>query len=109
MSVVSGRAHLSLSGDVTSSNYTSFTSPEATEQLYTILKVLQPSTPVQQVESIICSDGSILYPVSPNWTSENAGAILSFLSEHDVDIEIYCPHGADVFIRHKSVPKETAD
>lgn len=95
---------LSLSGDVTSSNYISFTSPEAAERLYTILKVLQPITPIPPGEPIICSDGSIFYPIVPNTTAENAGAILNFLSQHEVGLEIYCAHGADVFIRHTSKP-----
>ena len=84
---------LSLAGDVTSANYTSFTSPEAQERLYTILKVLQPEKPIDPKGPTIGKDGSITFHITPRTTAETAGVVATFNVPPGWTLEVSCPHG----------------
>lgn len=95
---------LSLAGDVTSSNYTSFTSPESTERLYTILKILQPERPIEEIPPASNEDGSIIYHITPNTTAETAGVVSSIMIPPGWRLEVSCPHGVSGTTRTQSAP-----
>ena len=95
---------LSLAGDVTASNYTSFTSPEATERLYMILKILQPERPIEEIPTDFNADGSITYHITPKTTAETAGIVSSIILPPGWRLEVSCPHGVSGTTRTQAVP-----
>lgn len=84
---------LTLAGDVTSSNYTSYTSPEASERLYTILRVLQPVSDIPPIETTNGPDGSVTFHITPGNTGEVAGVVCTFRLPPGWTIENSCQHG----------------
>ncbi len=84
----------SVVNDVTSNNYTSFTSPEAQERLYTILRVLRPEKSIDPPTSPVSLDnGKEQYTAAPPSTARVAGAVFTVLLLPDQHFRIACPHG----------------
>lgn len=84
---------LSLAGDTTSSNYTSFTSEEAQERLYYLLRPLQPEADIAVISPEQHEDGSVTYHVTPKVTAEHAGAIVKVLLQPGEELSLDCLHG----------------
>ena len=100
---------MSLAGDTTSSNYVSFTSPEAQKRLYYLLRILQPEAQIPPRADEVHEDGSITYCISPITTGEHAGIIADVLLMPGEEISIECLHGVNGGVRTRPVAPTTPE
>ena len=94
---------LSLAGDVTSSNYTSFTDDEAAERHYALMRPLCLEKPIDKVSPTKNEDGTVTYHITPNTTAELAGVITKCTLLPGQKIIIRCPHGVTGTVRATAI------
>lgn len=95
---------LSLSNDVTSDHYTSFSSDEAGERLYTIVRATMPRFDIPQiVEHQQRSDGTEQYAYCPDNTRQRVGVVGEFLLNPGETAIIRCPHGVAGSLRARAL------
>lgn len=92
----------SISGDTTSTNYVSFTSPAGQRRLYLILKVLQRKRKLEEeplkVEHQTIQD---CYRISPENTDEWAGMTMEAIVQPGEQLILHCPHGIEGIMRSR--------
>lgn len=79
--------------DTSNDSYISFTSPEGSRRLYSVLKCLQEEKPMRGSGERILEDGSIVKTFSPKNTRSYIEVISDILLQPGEEICIECPHG----------------
>ena len=106
----------SISGDTTSTNYVSFTSPAGQRRLYNILKLLQPKRKLEgellQEKHQTIQD---CYIASPDSTDECVGMVVDVILQPGETIQFHCPLGVEGTIKSRilsgddEIPAQSAD
>lgn len=95
---------LSLSGNVTNDNYTSYSDEEAALRLFTAMKSIQPEKALNTNDRII-EDSEIgkRIIISPQKKRERVGAVGTIILPPGMEVSIICPHGVTGELRAREM------
>ena len=87
---------LSLGGNVTNDNYTSFSDEDAMERLFAAMKTIQPEKELYSNDQLIKESGvSKSVSVLPQKTREKVGAVGQLVLQPGARARIKCRHGVE--------------